>query len=105
MAVQPIPDDYPQVIPYLTVRDADAAIAFYTKVLGATEKVRMGGPDGKVAHAELDIGRGLVMLSDAFPEMGGTTPRSLGGSPVTVMVYLEVVVPLDRYIEISAVPR
>ena len=90
MSAKPIPDDYPQVIPYLTVDDAAAAITFYTEVLGATERMRMDGPGGKIAHCELDIGRGLVMLSDAFPEMtGSTSPRSVGGTPVTIMVYVK----------------
>ena len=89
MAVNPIPDDYPQVIPYLTVDGAAAAIDFYVKVLDARERMRMPGPDGKVAHAELEIGRGMVMLSDEFPDMGAKSPRSLGGSPVTVMAYVE----------------
>ena len=89
MAVKPIPDDYPQVIPYLTVGDASAAIEFYSNVLGAKERMRMTAPDGKVGHAELEIGRGMVMLSDEFPEMGGKSPATVGGTPVTVMVYVE----------------
>jgi len=89
MAVKPIPDDYPQVIPYLTVDDASAAIDFYERVLGAKERMRMAGPDGKIGHAEIEIGRGMVMLSDEFPEMGGRSPKSVGGTPVTVMAYVE----------------
>ena len=89
MSVKPIPDDYPQVIPYLTVDDAKQAIDFYCDVLGAKERMRMDGPDGKIGHAELEIGRGLVMLSDEFPNMGGKTPRTIGGTPVTVMTYVE----------------
>jgi PhnB protein len=89
MSVQPIPDDYPQVIPYLTVHDAAAAITFYSDVLGAKERMRMDGPGGKIGHCELDIGRGLVMLSDEFPDMGGKTPRTVGGTPVTIMTYVE----------------
>lgn len=86
--VNPIPDDYPQVIPYLTVDNAADAIAFYTKVLGGTERMRMPGPDGKVGHAEVEVGKGMIMLSDEFPDMGGTSPKSVGGTPVTVMVYV-----------------
>jgi PhnB protein len=89
MAVDPIPDDYPQVIPYLTVHDAAAAIEFYSYVLGAKERMRMDGPEGKIAHCELDIGRGLIMVSDEFPDMGGKTPRTVGGTPVTIMTYVE----------------
>ena len=88
MAVNPIPDDYPQVIPYLTVDNAKEAISFYSHVFGATERMRMDGPDGKIGHAELEIGKGLVMLSDEFPDMGGKTPRTVGGTPVTVMAYV-----------------
>ena len=89
MAVKAIPDGYPQVTPYLCVDGAAAAIDFYGKVLGATERMRMGGPDGKVGHAELQIGSGLVMLADEFPDMGQRSPRALGGSPVTVSIYVE----------------
>ena len=88
MAVNPIPDDYPQVIPYLTVHDANAAIDFYTTVFGGKERMRMDGTEGKIAHAEVEIGRGVVMLSDEFPDMGGKTPKTIGGTPVTVMVYV-----------------
>ena len=89
MPVKSIPDDYPQVIPYLTIDGASAAIDFYSKVFGATERMRMDGPDGKIAHAEIEIGRGMVMLSDEFPEMGGKSPKTVGGSSVTVMAYVE----------------
>jgi PhnB protein len=87
--VKPIPDGYPRVIPYLTIDGASAAIDFYTKVFGATERMRMPGPDGKVGHAELEFGDSVVMLADAFPDMGAPSPRDVGGSPVTVMVYVE----------------
>src|SRR4051812_22427346 len=89
MAVNPIPQDYPRVIPYLTVDGADEAIKFYGSVFGAQERMRMNGPDGKVGHAELELGSGMVMLADAFPEMGGKSPKEIGGSPVTLMVYVE----------------
>jgi PhnB protein len=89
MPVQPIPDGYPQVTPYLCVDGADAAIAFYRTVLGAHERMRMGGPDGKVGHAELAIGSGLIMLSDEYADMGITGPKTIGGTPVTVSVYVE----------------
>jgi PhnB protein len=89
MAVQPIPDGYPTVTPYLCVDGAEAAIAFYTEVFGATERMRMPAPGGKVGHAELQIGDGLVMLADEFPEMGQRSPKALGGSPVTLSVYTD----------------
>jgi len=87
--VKPIPDGYPRVIPYLSVDGADAAIDFYTTVFGAKERVRMPGPGGKIGHAELEIGDSVVMLADSFPDMGAPTPKQLGGTPVTVMVYVE----------------
>ncbi len=89
MPVKPIPDDYPQVIPYLTVDGASAAIDFYVKVFGAKERMRMEAPGGKIGHAEIEIGRGLVMLSDEFPDMGTKSPGTVGGTPVTVMAYVE----------------
>jgi PhnB protein len=89
MPAQPIPDDYPRVIPYLNVDGAAAAIDFYVEVLGAKERMRMPGPDGMVGHAELTIGDSMVMLADSSPEMGNPSPRTVGGTPVTVMVYVE----------------
>ena len=87
--VKPIPDGYPQVTPYLCVDGAGAAIDFYVKVFGAVERMRMGGPDGKLGHAEVQIGSGLVMLSDEWPEMDILGPKAIGGSPVTVSVYVD----------------
>jgi PhnB protein len=87
--VKPIPDGYPVVSPYLCVDGAEAAIQFYADVLGATERMRMPAPGGKVGHAELQIGDSLVMLSDEFPEMGQTSPTTVGGSPVTISVYVD----------------
>jgi len=89
MAVKPIPDGYPQVIPYLSVDGASAAIDFYAKVFGAKERLRMPSPDGKIGHAELMIGESMIMLADVFPAMGGQSPKSIGGTPVTMMVYVE----------------
>ena len=89
MAAKPIPDGYPRVTPYLCVDGADAAIAFYTKVLGATEKVRMGAPGGKVGHAELELGDSILMLADEHPEVGFLGPKTVGGTPVTISVYVE----------------
>ncbi len=87
--VKAIPDGYPQVTPYLCVDGADAAIEFYTTVFGATERMRMAMPDGKVAHAEVEIGDSLLMLSDEAPEMGQRSPKAIGGTPVTMSVYVE----------------
>jgi PhnB protein len=87
--VNPIPDDYPRVIPYLIVDGAAAAIDFYTSVLGATERMRMPGPDGRIGHAELEIGDSMIMLADESPQMGINGPKTIGGTPVTLHVYVE----------------
>jgi PhnB protein len=87
--VKPIPDGYPRVSPYLTIDGASAAIDFYGKVLGATERMRMQAPGGKVGHAELQIGDSVVMLSDQFPEMEVRGPKAIGGTPVTISVYVD----------------
>ena len=86
---KPIPDNYPRVTPYLIVDNANAAIDFYISVLGAEERVRMPGPDDKVGHAELSIGESMIMLADEFPDMGARSPKSIGGSPVTIHVYVQ----------------
>jgi PhnB protein len=87
--VKPIPDGYPQVTPYLAVDGAADAIDFYTKVFGARERMRMPGPDGKIGHAELEFGDSLIMLADEFPDMGHRGPKAVGGTPVTISVYVE----------------
>jgi PhnB protein len=87
--VKAIPDNYPRVTPYLSVEGAADAIEFYKSIFGAEERVRMDAPGGKIGHAELAFGDSMVMLADTFPDMGGTSPQQLGGSPVTVMVYVE----------------
>jgi PhnB protein len=89
MAVKPIPDGYPQITPYLCVDGASAAIDFYSKVLGAKERMRMPGPDGKLGHAELELGSGVIMLADEHPDMGFLSPKSIGGTPVTIHAYVE----------------
>lgn len=87
--VNPIPEDYPRVTPYLIVDGAAEAIDFYTKVLGATERMRMGGPEGKIGHAELDLGNSVIMLADEHPDMGAVGPKTVGGTPVTIHTYVE----------------
>ena len=87
--VKPIPEGYPEITPYLAVDGANDAIDFYTTVFGARERMRMQGPGGKVGHAELEIGNSLIMLADEFPDMGHRGPKSLGGTPVTISVYVE----------------
>ena len=85
-----IPKDYNSVTPYLIVKDAAKAIEYYKKVFGATETVRMNGPEGKVGHAELKIGNSHIMLADENPSMGPghTSAATVGGSPVSLYVYL-----------------
>ena len=87
--VNPIPAGYPRVTPYLCVDNASAAIDFYSRVLGATERMRMPAPGDKIGHAELQIGDSVIMLSDEFPEMGIQAAKTIGGTPVTLSVYVE----------------
>src|SRR5437762_3062554 len=89
MAVKPIPDGYHTATPYLIVRDAASAIEFYKKAFGATELMRMAAPGGKLGHAEVRIGDSAIMLADEFPEMGVRSPQALGGSPVSILLYVE----------------
>jgi PhnB protein len=86
---KPIPDGYPRVTPYLIIDGASSAIDFYRSVLGATERMRMPSPDGRVGHAELEIGDSLIMLADEFPEMEARSPKTVGGTPVSLHVYVE----------------
>lgn len=87
--VKPIPDGYPGATPYLCVHDGAAALDFYAKAFGATERMRMADPSGKIGHAEVKIGEAIIMLSDEFPEMGVRSPRSIGGSPTAILLYFE----------------
>ena len=89
MAVKPIPDDYPQVAPYLIVDGAAEAIDFYGKVFDGKERMRIPGPDGKIGHAEVEVGKGLVMLADEHPDMGHVGPKTIGGTPVSIGVYVD----------------
>jgi PhnB protein len=87
--VKPIPDGYPQVTPYLCINGASDAIEYYSKVFDAKERMRMPAPDGKIGHAELQIGESVIMLADEFPEMGALSPTTIGGTPVTISVYVQ----------------
>ena len=103
--VNPIPDGYPRVTPYLIVDGAAAAIDFYKSVLGATERMRMAGPDGKLGHAELEIGDSVIMLADEHPEMNARGPKTVGGTPVFLHVYVEDADSVfERAIEAGAEP-
>jgi PhnB protein len=87
--VKAIPDGYPRVTPSLIIDGAAAAIDFYTGVFGAGVRMRMEGPDGRIGHAELQLGDSVLMLADEMPDMGILGPRSVGGTPVTISVYVE----------------
>jgi PhnB protein len=87
--VKPIPDGYPRVSPSLAIDGASAAIDFYTKVLGATEQMRIPAPGSKVAYARLQIGDSLINVTDESPERGYPGPKTIGGTPVTLNVYVE----------------
>lgn len=87
--VKPIPDGYPQVSPYLCVDGAEEAIEFYSTVFDAKERMRLPAPEGKIGHAELQLGDSVIMLADEAPELGIRSPKSVGGSPVIISVYVE----------------
>ena len=86
--VKPIPDGYHTATPYLIVKDAARAIDFYKRAFGAKEVMRFDR-GGKVGHAEVKIGDSPIMLADEFPEMGARSPQSLGGSPISILLYAE----------------
>src|SRR5439155_26658746 len=89
LAVKPIPEGYQSVTPYLIVKGAAQAIEFYKRALGATELMRFADPSGGVGHAEIKIGNSPIMLADEHPEMGYRGPQSLGGTAVSLLVYVE----------------
>jgi PhnB protein len=89
MAVKPIPEGYRMVTPYLAVEDAAGAIEYYKKAFGASERVRMDAPGGKIGHAELEIGDSLVMLSDPFPQSSAKPPNEVGAATSSIFMYVE----------------
>ena len=93
---KPIPDGYHTATPYLIADDAAKAIEFYKTAFGASEKLRIPAPGGRIGHAEIQIGDSLIMLADEHPEIGALSPRRIGGSPVSIMLYVEDV---DRVVE------
>ena len=106
MAVQPIPEGYHSVTPYLAVDDAAKAIEYYKTAFGAEERVRMDAPGGKIGHAEIEIGDSLIMLSDPFPESSSTPPKELGGSTASVFLYVEDVdAVVQRAVEAGAIVK
>ena len=82
------PDGYPTLTPYLVIDGAEKAIAFYSSVFGAEERMRIPGPDGRIGHAELSIGTSLIMLADENHGMNIRGPKAIGGSPVTLQMYV-----------------
>ena len=89
MGAKAIPDGYGTVTPYLIVSGAARAMEFYKKAFGAEERMRFAMPDGRIGHAEIQIGNSVVMLADEFPEMGVKSPKTLGGTPVGLCIYTE----------------
>lgn len=87
--VKSIPEGYNSVTPYLTIKDAKKAIEFYKKAFDAKEIGRLETPDGKIGHCELQIGDSRILLSDEMPGMGGKSSQTLGGSPISLCLYLE----------------
>jgi PhnB protein len=87
--VKAIPPGYHSVTPYMICKDASDAIEFYKKAFGAVEVMRMAGRDGRVGHAEIKIGDSHIMLADEQPDMGIYSPQHYGGSPVSVLMYVE----------------
>jgi PhnB protein len=104
MSVKPIPEGYHTLTPFLTVRNAAQAVEFYKKAFGAKQRGDLAkGPDGKVMHAELQIGDSVIMLSDEFPEFGSLSPQSIGGSPMGLHIYIENVdAAFDRAVKAGA---
>ena len=103
MPVKSIPEGYHSVTPYLIIRGAAAAIEFYKNAFGATELFRFPTPDGKIGHAEIKIGDSPIMLADEFADMGYNGPQTLGGSPVSLMIYVaDVDAVFNRALEAGA---
>lgn len=88
-SANPTTECYHSVTPYLCIKNTASAIEFYKQAFGAVESARLTDPSGKIGHAEIKIGDSHIMLSDEFPEMGFHSPQSLGGSPVTLYLYVE----------------
>lgn len=87
-AVKAIPEGYEGITPYLICRNAEAAMEFYKKAFGAVELFRIGG-EAMIGHAEMKIGNAIFMLADEFPDMGAASPESIGGTPVSLYIYVE----------------
>lgn len=88
-ATKRVPDGYHTVTPYLIVKNAADAIQFYQKAFGAKEIMRFAMPNGKIAHAEIQIGNSRIMLADEYIEMNAKSPEAYGGSPISMHLYVE----------------
>ena len=99
--VKPIPDQYRGATPYLCVDDGAQAMEFYQRAFGAKEVMRMAMPDGKLSHAEVKIGDAPIMLADEHPEMNFRSPKSIGGTPVNIVIYVKDVDALVKQAEAS----
>ena len=86
--VKPIPDGYGTLTPHLVVKDGRKAIEFYKKAFGAEERCAFPGPDGKFMHGEVKVGNSILMLAAENPQMNARTPNTLGGTPVTLALYV-----------------
>lgn len=86
--VRTMPEGYHSVTPYLFVNEGEKAIHFYMKVFGAAVLMRLPGPGGKIGHAELKMGDSHVMLADEHPEVGALSPKTIGGSAVSLLLYV-----------------
>jgi PhnB protein len=89
MPVAPIPPGYPRISPYLVVQDAKRAMGWYVEALGAQEMLRLPGPEDSVMHGEVRIGDSVVMLGEQSPDYGAFAPAHYGGSPVSMVLYVE----------------
>jgi PhnB protein len=87
--VRPVPEGHHTVTPYLAVKNGVKALEFYQKAFGAKERYRLVLPDGRLGHGEIQLGDSVIMLCDEFPEHGGKSPETLGGSPVNMHLYVE----------------
>ena len=89
MNVKPIPPGHHTVTPYLAIKNGVKALEFYKKAFGATEILKLIMPDGRLGHAEIRLGDSIIMISDEFPEYGGKSPQTLGGTAVNIHLYVE----------------
>ena len=101
MAANAIPEGYHSLNAYLSVDDAAAAIEYYTEVFGAKERFRLDGPDGKIGHAELQIGDSVLMLADPNPQSSYRPPKELGGTTAGLLLYVEDMFWGDRFGQVT----